>query len=197
MDDSAFLRQLDQDPDDDTTRLVYADWLDEHGDADRALFLRLQVQVRPLRYRHKGFSDLSQQLLRLGRRLDRAWLAVVSWPRLAGTCWSGHDTLGGRDTWRFLPGGVLNYTSETGTYENGTWWQAGNNVLMETNRHYADYQAYISGDALHGRARNINGSKWRWTAHRTSDPVECDPGDPDRSIYEHHGKRGRRRGARP
>lgn len=30
-------------PDDDLPRLVYADWLDEHGDGERAEFIRLQV----------------------------------------------------------------------------------------------------------------------------------------------------------
>jgi uncharacterized protein (TIGR02996 family) len=32
----AFLRALAQDEDDDATRLVYADWLDEHGDHEEA-----------------------------------------------------------------------------------------------------------------------------------------------------------------
>jgi uncharacterized protein (TIGR02996 family) len=32
-------------PDDDLPRLVYADWLDEHGDPDRAEFIRLQIHT--------------------------------------------------------------------------------------------------------------------------------------------------------
>lgn len=31
--------------DDDTPRLVYADWLDDNGDADRAAFVRVQVEL--------------------------------------------------------------------------------------------------------------------------------------------------------
>lgn len=31
-------------PDDDTPRLVYADWLEEHGDEPRAEFIRLQIE---------------------------------------------------------------------------------------------------------------------------------------------------------
>jgi uncharacterized protein (TIGR02996 family) len=31
-------------PDDDTPRLIYADWLDEHGDCDRAQFIRVQIE---------------------------------------------------------------------------------------------------------------------------------------------------------
>jgi uncharacterized protein (TIGR02996 family) len=41
---AAFLADIIRDPHDDTTRLVYADWLDEHGDPTRAKFIRLQIQ---------------------------------------------------------------------------------------------------------------------------------------------------------
>jgi uncharacterized protein (TIGR02996 family) len=42
--DVAFLRTILDAPDDDAPRLVYADWLDEQGEADRAEFIRLQVR---------------------------------------------------------------------------------------------------------------------------------------------------------
>jgi uncharacterized protein (TIGR02996 family) len=38
-------RAILDDPDDDAPRLVYADWLDEHGDADRAEFIRTQIAL--------------------------------------------------------------------------------------------------------------------------------------------------------
>ncbi len=41
----AFLDSICAAPDDDTPRLVYADWLDDHGDADRAEFIRLQCEL--------------------------------------------------------------------------------------------------------------------------------------------------------
>jgi uncharacterized protein (TIGR02996 family) len=41
-DEDALLAAILADPDDDTPRLVYADWLDEHGRHDRAEFIRLQ-----------------------------------------------------------------------------------------------------------------------------------------------------------
>jgi uncharacterized protein (TIGR02996 family) len=44
----AFLRAIAEDPDDDTSRLAYADWLDEHGDHDRAEFIRLQCELARL-----------------------------------------------------------------------------------------------------------------------------------------------------
>lgn len=39
---AAFLRSIIENPDDLTPRLIYADWLAEHGDADQAEFIRLQ-----------------------------------------------------------------------------------------------------------------------------------------------------------
>jgi uncharacterized protein (TIGR02996 family) len=38
-------------PDDDTLRLVFADWLDEHDDPARAEFIRVQVELEPIRTR--------------------------------------------------------------------------------------------------------------------------------------------------
>jgi uncharacterized protein (TIGR02996 family) len=43
--EDAFLQAVVESPDDDTPRLVYADWLDEHGDAARAEFIRVQVRL--------------------------------------------------------------------------------------------------------------------------------------------------------
>jgi len=43
--DAAFLATILDHPDDDAPRLVYADWLDEQGEADRAEFVRLQVRA--------------------------------------------------------------------------------------------------------------------------------------------------------
>jgi uncharacterized protein (TIGR02996 family) len=40
-----FLRAIRANPADDTARLVYADWLDDHGDADRAEFIRTQCEL--------------------------------------------------------------------------------------------------------------------------------------------------------
>jgi uncharacterized protein (TIGR02996 family) len=37
----ALLEQAKETPEDDSPRLVLADWLDEHGDAERAEFIRV------------------------------------------------------------------------------------------------------------------------------------------------------------
>ena len=44
-DADALLAAILADPDDDTPRLAYADWLGESGDADRAEFIRLQCAI--------------------------------------------------------------------------------------------------------------------------------------------------------
>ena len=41
----ALLRDIIENPQDDTPRLVCVDWLEEHGEADRAEFIRLQIEL--------------------------------------------------------------------------------------------------------------------------------------------------------
>ena len=45
----AFLAAIRENPEDDTPRLVYADWLDDNGDRDRAEFIRVQIELARLR----------------------------------------------------------------------------------------------------------------------------------------------------
>ena len=45
---SSFLTAIVAEPDDDTRRLVAADFLEEHGEADRAAFIRLQIELARL-----------------------------------------------------------------------------------------------------------------------------------------------------
>jgi uncharacterized protein (TIGR02996 family) len=53
MSDGEALRRLVvSQPDDDLPRLIYADWLDEHGQPDRAAFIRAQVEA----FRAEPFS---------------------------------------------------------------------------------------------------------------------------------------------
>ena len=43
-DGDALRRVILAEPDDDTPRLIYADWLEEHGDPNRADFIRVQIE---------------------------------------------------------------------------------------------------------------------------------------------------------
>ncbi|MDY3561613.1 TIGR02996 domain-containing protein [Gemmata sp. JC673] len=83
-DEAGFLRALLETPADDTTRLVYADWLTERGDpesAAKARFLRLTV-----RFRQSGRTDEYQQaeLQPLAAALPPEWLGLVSSLKVEG-----------------------------------------------------------------------------------------------------------------
>ncbi len=46
--DEAFIQDIRANRDDDTPRLIYADWLDEHDQPDRAEFIRVQIELARL-----------------------------------------------------------------------------------------------------------------------------------------------------
>src|SRR5438309_7067053 len=48
-DRDALLAAIREAPRDDAPRLIYADWLDEHGEADLAEFIRVQIEIEPFR----------------------------------------------------------------------------------------------------------------------------------------------------
>jgi uncharacterized protein (TIGR02996 family) len=72
---AAFLAAICAEPDDDAPRLIYADWLEEHGDLDRAEFIRAQCELARLEA-----EDCASQALfeSLQERLDPA-LDRVNW----------------------------------------------------------------------------------------------------------------------
>src|SRR5689334_10219352 len=57
------------DADDDTPRLVYADWLDENGDPDRAEFIRVQCRLADLSPAEPDWVDLIERQDELVARL--------------------------------------------------------------------------------------------------------------------------------
>jgi uncharacterized protein (TIGR02996 family) len=73
--DEAFVQAICENPDDDTPRLVYADWLDEHGDSDRAEFIR--VQVRLAGGDTKGIARLRRRERELLLAHEREWSAPL------------------------------------------------------------------------------------------------------------------------
>jgi hypothetical protein len=83
-----------------------------------------------------------------------------------GTAWSGSDSVGSRYTFRFLKGGVLDYTSPSGTYRNGSWKQNGEALYMETNNRYWEFKGAIKGNSLQGSATNIRGGNWSYQLTR-------------------------------
>src|SRR5437764_15277308 len=62
MDDAdAFLDLIRLHPDDDGPRLVYADWLDDHGDPARAEFVRVQCALARLPPRDPRHAELRRR----------------------------------------------------------------------------------------------------------------------------------------
>jgi uncharacterized protein (TIGR02996 family) len=77
----AFLQAIIEEPDDDTPRLVYADWLDEHGEDDRAEFIRVQCLQASLPWDDDRQSELLAREARLLARHYEEWTAVCGgWP---------------------------------------------------------------------------------------------------------------------
>ena len=76
--DKAFLKALVAHPDDDVTRLVYADWLDEQGDPARAEYLRADSALAGLPEQAREGAAEAECLRRLRAGLDPRWVGLVS-----------------------------------------------------------------------------------------------------------------------
>ena len=85
---------------------------------------------------------------------------------VAGTTWSGPDTMGRHYIYEFLPDGTMHYTYETGSFTDGTWWQKGDTIYMSMNNKYSERLGRITGIHMEGNAWNTVGKKWTWTADK-------------------------------
>jgi len=82
MTDEDFIRTIIDDPDDNSVRLVYADWLEEHGDP-RGEFLRLQCALDeelPAGDQVRSGREARQQELR--GAIDKEWLSLIEMGRV-------------------------------------------------------------------------------------------------------------------
>ncbi|HJZ93153.1 MAG TPA: TIGR02996 domain-containing protein [Gemmataceae bacterium] len=88
-DQDAFLDAVFAAPDDDAPRLVYADWLDEHGEPQYADFIRLRCQMARMANGERGWRPLRRKLHWTWAALQSLWrqkyprtkLAVDQFPR--------------------------------------------------------------------------------------------------------------------
>jgi uncharacterized protein (TIGR02996 family) len=77
----AFLDAIKDEPEDDTPRLVLADWLEEHGDeadAARGRFLRLGCEWRKLSQYDPRLATIIDEMKRLRAPHERAWLGPLA-----------------------------------------------------------------------------------------------------------------------
>src|SRR5438067_8198256 len=75
--DDGFFHALQQDPDDDALRLVYADYLQDRGDdasAARAELLRVQVELAALSPLNRRAAELTVRQNELLAGWERVWL---------------------------------------------------------------------------------------------------------------------------
>jgi uncharacterized protein (TIGR02996 family) len=71
MNEAAFLESIVAEPDEDAHRLVFADWLDEHGDAAFAGFIRDQVELARLDEGDPQYPALLARSRRSGMLTDK------------------------------------------------------------------------------------------------------------------------------
>jgi uncharacterized protein (TIGR02996 family) len=70
-------------PDDDSPRLIYADWLDENGQPEQAEFIRVQCELARLGHYAGTCQDIDCRCMGLARR-ERGLLPLFAGRWLAG-----------------------------------------------------------------------------------------------------------------
>jgi uncharacterized protein (TIGR02996 family) len=108
--EGAFLATLATDPQDEATRLVYADWLDERGDP-RGQYLRLEVQWARLHLAHAAYCSALARLSEVQHTLDTEWVLSVS--RLPFLI---------RQTWKASSGALLHLSTPISPAESLSVW---------------------------------------------------------------------------
>jgi uncharacterized protein (TIGR02996 family) len=88
--EAGFLRAIVAEREDDTHRLVFADWLDDHGDSARAEFIRTQVQLARIAPGDADYDELKLTEQRLLKRHAVGWLQPLR-PCLSSAFSYGED----------------------------------------------------------------------------------------------------------
>jgi uncharacterized protein (TIGR02996 family) len=82
MQPSAFLSDIIERPDDDTPRLVFADWLDENNQPDRAEFIRLQCELAKPTTSPRRRLAIKGRAQALQQRCGKVWVEdLPDWAR--------------------------------------------------------------------------------------------------------------------
>ncbi len=80
--EQAFIRAILDQPADTALRLVYADWLEERGDAEsmrRAEFLRVECEMDGLPTNHPKRAQRQTRLRELRAKIDDEWWQQLDW----------------------------------------------------------------------------------------------------------------------
>src|SRR5438132_3168406 len=84
-DGDALFRAICEYPWEDTPRLIYADWLQENGQPERAEFIRLQCEARMLAPAYPTPGTLSR-ITQLLNECGGTWRAEL--PKIVGVSWN-------------------------------------------------------------------------------------------------------------
>src|SRR5438552_2205450 len=74
--DEAFLLAIREAPEENGPRLIYADWLEDNGQPERAEFIRVQIELARV-VEAPGWADLQKRELALLRAHQAAWLGPL------------------------------------------------------------------------------------------------------------------------
>jgi uncharacterized protein (TIGR02996 family) len=86
--EGAFLQVILENPDDDAPRLIYADWLDENGQPERAEFIRIERQLAKLTEVETRWQELE------ARKEQLLWVAYrENWAQQFGVAMSWGNAL--------------------------------------------------------------------------------------------------------
>ncbi len=75
--ETGLLRTIAREPEDDAPRLVYADWLEEHGQTERADFIRAQIELATLTEDSPRRRELAFRARELLDRHEDEWVAPL------------------------------------------------------------------------------------------------------------------------
>lgn len=76
-DEPALLGAIRANPDEDTPRLVYADWLQEHGDDERAEYIRLKCAVARTPKTDPAWAEMDRRAAALHVENERKWFGPL------------------------------------------------------------------------------------------------------------------------
>jgi len=166
------LRAICEAPDDDAPRLVYADWLDEHGDPLQAEFIRVQIEMARIPKDERGNHPLAATIASCSD--FRKWRFVPGhWPRLnLNRCERGFNTFWSGSAQEFLVAAPTFW--RLGPIQSITVWverrnEATNNVACEVAA--SEWLHHVRNLRLFGRcvndewvlelSRSAAAEKWR------------------------------------
>ncbi len=84
---AALMRAICDNPDDDTPRLVFADWLQEHSEDHRAEFIRVQVEAARLPTDDARRKKLDRRASALQTQFGETWLRELPVPDKENVHW--------------------------------------------------------------------------------------------------------------